>query len=275
MFLGLAQDFDNNFATPLECFNNERSLVKVDGKFHLISNICPHQQSKISKCATEHLQCPYHGLQFDLTGHGVDNSYVLEQSTVYQYGPLLLSTPLNYDFPVDLGSMQLAEHRTDIVNAPVEVVMDVFLDIDHIPHAHAGVYNQIAISSVDHLTYTTFDQGSIQLVPADDTGHMHQDDVNYNFGACWIALYPGTMIEWQPGALFVTVAHSLSSSACAVEVYKYKDTKYWLEAWSLNEKVWEEAWHQDKELSENIVRLSVENLDSLKQHHRNWINNAV
>ena len=152
---------------------------------------------------------------------------------------------------------------------------DVFLDIDHIPYAHPGVYDQISIPTVDTLTYTTFDQGSIQLVPAVDSGHMHQDDVSYSFGACWMAIYPGTMIEWQPGALFVTVARALDNNTSAVEVYKYKDTRYWLEAWPLNETVWEEAWHQDKELSENLAFLSTENLDQLKQHHRTWINNAL
>ena len=163
MFLGLAQDFENNFATPLECFNNERSLIKLDDAFHLMSNVCPHQKSKITKCVTDHLQCPYHGLQFELTGEGRDNNYVLDKQPVYQYGALLLSTPVDYSFPVDLESMQLVEHRTDVVNASADIVMDVFLDIDHIPYAHPGVYDQISIPTVDTLTYKRSEEHTSEL----------------------------------------------------------------------------------------------------------------
>jgi len=78
-------------------------------------------------------------------------------------------------------------------------------------------------------------------------------------------LYPGTMIEWQPGALFVTVATN-----CGVQVYKYRDTRYPLGNWQLNEEVWELAWSQDRALSENIVEIGYTNLDQLKQHHRTY-----
>ena len=104
---------------------------------------------------------------------------------------------------------------------------------------------------------------------------MHQDDVKYNLGACWMAVYPGTMIEWQPGALFVTVARNVDDQTSAVEIYKYRDSRYWEESWELNSDVWETAWTQDKELSENISGISFKNLDQLKQHHRNWINCAL
>jgi hypothetical protein len=92
---------------------------------------------------------------------------------------------------------------------------------------------------------------------------MIPDDEKYNIGACWMAVYPGTMIEWQPGALFVTVAHSRG-----VEVYKYRDTRYPSSSWQINEDVWELAWSQDRALSENIVEIGHNNLDQLKQHHR-------
>jgi hypothetical protein len=151
------------------------------------------------------------------------------------------------------------------VNASVETIMDVFLDINHIPVAHAGVYDQIGITNISGLVYKTFDGGSIQFVPPQSNSHMIAQDQELNLGACWMALYPGTMIEWQPGALFVTVATN-----SGVQVYKYRDTRYPLGSWNINEDVWELAWSQDKTLSENIVEIGHTNLDQLKQHHRSY-----
>ena len=90
-----------------------------------------------------------------------------------------------------------------------------------------------------------------------------------------MAVYPGTMIEWQPGALFVTIAHSIDETTSRVQVYKYKDNRYWEEAWAANERVWETAWAQDRELAEAIVYPAVENLDKLKQHYMVWKQDAV
>jgi phenylpropionate dioxygenase-like ring-hydroxylating dioxygenase large terminal subunit len=274
MFLGLIQDFDSNTATPLECYDHAWVLVK-NNQFYLLSNICPHQQSKIAKCSTSTLSCPYHGLKFDLLGMGMGHDDFLEKKPVFELQNMLLSQDSNIEFPVNLSHMRLVEKRTESVKASVDVIMDVFLDIEHIPIVHPGVYDRIGIPDTSLLQYRTFDYGSVQYVPNNSVDHMHQDDVKYNLGACWMAVYPGTMIEWQPGALFVTVARNVDDQTSAVEIYKYRDSRYWEESWELNSDVWETAWTQDKELSENISGISFKNLDQLKQHHRNWINCAL
>ena len=265
MFLGLKQDFKLDSATPIDQLDCKWSMVNHYDRFYLLSNVCPHQHSRISNCETSKLTCPYHGMQFDLLGLGVGNELVLQKQSCYSDGSMLFDQTVPYSFPIPTEHFELVEQRRDIVNASVETIMDVFLDIDHIPVAHAGVYDRIGIVTVGRVVYETFDGGSIQFVPSQNNSHMIPQDQKLNLGACWMALYPGTMIEWQPGALFVTVATN-----SGVQVYKYRDTRYPLSSWNINEDVWELAWSQDKTLSENIVEIGHTNLDQLKQHHRTY-----
>lgn len=270
MFLGLKQDFKLDHATPLPQYNKMWSVVHRADEFHLLSNVCPHQLSKINKCRSSELTCPYHGMKFDLLGKGLNNDFALSKKICYDDGAMLFTQPIVHTFPVSTDHFKLVEQRRDIVNAPIDIIMDVFLDIDHIPVAHPGVYDKVGITNIDNLTYKTFDGGSIQFVPAQSDSHMIEEDRKLGLGACWMALYPGTMIEWQPGALFVTIA-----TAAGVEVFKYRDSRYSTLDWSNNTIVWETAWAQDKELSENIVNLSYANLDDLKKHQREWIQHAM
>ena len=134
--------------------------------------------------------------------------------------------------------------------------------------------DRVGITNIDHLTWTTKDNGSIQLVPAQTSDHMIDQDRAYDLGAVWMAVYPGTMIEWQPGALFVTVAcpHDRGSM---VQVYKYRDDRYDQHSWDRNNKVWEQAWQQDRDLAQGIVTLPQSNLTGLKSHHRRWLENVM
>lgn len=272
MFLALEQDLPDNKIIPLPQYNNQVSIVNT-GQCHLISNICPHQNSKIAKSATEQLRCPYHGMTFDCHGKGTNNSYELKTWEIFRTQTMLFSKPVDC-FPIDTHTMTLVEHREDYVDASVDIIMDVFLDIDHIPFAHPGVYDQVGINRVDGVSWTTFKNGSIQFVPAQDITHMIISDQSYNLGAVWMAVYPGSMIEWQPGALFVTVAMKHGSGSM-VQVYKYQDVRYDQSSWERNEQVWELAWSQDRALAEGICSLAENNLDHLKQHYRNWCNHVV
>lgn len=276
MFLALSQHVPDGHIIPLAQYNNRVSITNT-GEFSLLSNVCPHQNSQIVKCVTHHshIQCPYHGLKFDHHGVGVDHDYKLETWPVYQNQTMLFDQHVSCTFPIDTQYMSLIEQREDIVNASPATIMSVFLDIEHIPVAHAGVYDQIGITNVEEITWSTFENGSIQFVPAQQGADMVHDDRQYNLGACWMAIYPGTMIEWQPGALFVTVAQSINDVSSRVQVFKYKDKRYWEEAWELNSQVWETAWAQDRELAEGIAYTPVENLDDLKQHYMVWLQDAV
>jgi len=274
MFLALTQDIPVDKIIPLTQYDN-RVCVVNNGEFSLLSNICPHQNSRIAKCATDHLQCPYHGLKFDINGTGIDNEYTLEKWQIYRNQTILFDQHVSCIFPVDTQFMQLMEHRQDIVKANASTIMDVFLDIDHISVAHKGVYDEIGITDINNITWSTFENGSVQFVPIQENVDMVSSDRQYNISACWMAVYPGTMIEWQPGALFVTVVHSIDETTSKVQVYKYRDSRYWEEAWKLNCDVWETAWSQDRELAEMIAYPSENNLEPLKKHYQTWMQNAV
>jgi phenylpropionate dioxygenase-like ring-hydroxylating dioxygenase large terminal subunit len=271
MFLSLTQDVCQGYVLPLSQYDKKLSLVNNDG-FYLLDNICPHQHSRIATCRQDHLTCPYHGLAFDLDGRGAGHQHCLYKQQCYVLQNMIFSQPVNCDFPVNTEHMHLEQTRIDTVNAPVEIIMDVFLDIEHIPVAHAGVYDQVGITSIDTISWSTFEGGSIQYVPAQTHKHVIEQDRSDALGAVWLALYPGTMVEWQPGALFVTVACPVDQASSKVHVFKYKDTRYSNSSWQLNEKVWEQAWSQDRALSENITSLSYTNTDQLKQHYRSWLN---
>jgi phenylpropionate dioxygenase-like ring-hydroxylating dioxygenase large terminal subunit len=265
MFLGLKQDFAVNYATPIAHMGRLWCVANNNSQYYLVSNVCPHQHSKILFAGSTALVCPYHGFEFDLTGQGINNHCKLERKSCYVVGNFIFDRPVHYVFPIDTEPFKLVEYRRDQVNAPVPVIMDVFLDIQHIPVAHAGVYDKVGITDIDAIKYKTFEGGSIQFVPCENTHHMIKADQQWQLGACWMAIYPDTMIEWQPGALFVTVA-----TDAGVDVYKYRDTRYVSDNWTLNNVVWETAWMQDRQLSENIVELSSNNLDTLKSHHRDY-----
>jgi len=273
MFLGLKQDIYPGELLPLPQYNNLWMLVNDQNSHYILSNQCPHQNSRLAKCLVKDtVQCPYHGMKFDLQGQGVGNAFNLEKKSCWSSGSLLFDQPIDVAFPIDLSYMTLKEQRKDTIQASVSVIMDVFLDIEHIPVAHPGVYDRVAITDISKITYDFFDQGSMQYVTADDQTHIIEADRQYNLGACWMTVYPGTMIEWQPGACFVTVAIPVDDGTSKVLVYKYSDTRYSDEQWILNQNIWEEAWAQDRALSEMITSPAVNNIDQLKQHHRNWLN---
>lgn len=270
MFVRLLQDIPCDKFVPLAQTNNRVGVVVSGQKIYQLTNVCPHQNSLISCTPTDNLVCPYHGLKYDLQGQGQNHDYKLMQLPAFCHNNLVLTSRAAKHWPVDLQHMILQEYRVDKVAATVEIVMDVFLDIDHIPHAHTGVYDQIGIHDTTTVQTHLYDDSCIQIVPGLTDLTIGQDRC-VGAGAVWFAVYPGTMIEWQPGALFVTVA----TNTHQVHVFKYRDSRYPLATWYINSATWEQAWNQDRQLAENIVTLPNLNLNNLKQHHRDWLDNAV
>lgn len=276
MFLGHVNDIQLNSYLVLEQFN-KRKVLAYNIDYKLISNICPHQQSLISiKSGSGNRICSYHGWSFDNNGNSLGsgttsckNTQPLEQTNVYNWNGLLFSEPINLDFDVDLSHMKLIESRIDIVNADQRNVMDLFLDVDHIPLVHKGVYDKIGLPNIRNVNWKYFDNGSLQIVDRNsDSFNSHLIDSERVQGAFWLALYPNTMIEWQPGSLFITV--TLGNKK--VLVYKYKDTRYTDESYKMNEDVWETAWHQDKSQAEIITEFTYSNLCDAKTHYRSFLN---
>jgi hypothetical protein len=79
------------------------------------------------------------------------------------------------------------------------------------------------------------------------------------------------MIEWQKGAVFITVANDLGNGTSDVIVYKYRDKNSSNTEWDLNSDIWETAWFQDKQQAELIAEFNDDYLEESKQHFRMFL----
>ena len=270
MFIAHKNSIKENSYIPLLQYNNEKVLSKNDN-IKIVSNVCPHQGSIISTCAGKGTrQCPYHGWTFSVDGtpigSGRTGSYCknvtpLAVHDTYEWNSLIFSEPVEFCVDIDFKDMELVEQRVDKVNSCSASIMDLFLDVDHIPLIHKGVYDRIGLHNILEVNWDYFENGSVQRV-VDNAGSV---------GALWIALYPGTMIEWQKGALFITVALDSSTDTSNVLVFKYKDKLLSNDLWELNEDVWETAWLQDKSQAEIITHFCHQNIEPQKEHYRKFL----
>jgi len=265
MFLAHKNSINDNSFEVLPQYNNKYILAK-EKTFKLVSNVCPHQKSLIStQSGTGNRVCPYHNWSFNLAGlpltsgrtaHYCKNEHALETLPTYEWNSLIFSTPVDFDLPINFSNFILMDKRIDIVQSHSVNIMDLFLDVDHIPTVHAGVYDQVGISDFSNIKWQYYDNGSTQLVYDGDT-----------LAAAWIAVYPYTMIEWQRGSLFITVSLN-QNNVSYVSVFKYASDST---QWDLNNEVWETAWKQDRQQAELITELNFDNLEFQKLHYRNYL----
>jgi hypothetical protein len=194
---------------------------------------------------------------------------------------MLFTEPVNMpelDF-LDFSSMQLDERRIDRIYTNYKNVMHVFLDVDHIPVLHAGVYDTIGVPSVDDIEWIYYENGSAQLTKLRNVDEaqafmstLPSKILEQPYGSSWIAIYPGTMIEWQPGALIITVTMPVDNDTTDVLVCKYKDVNYSDANWKINSDVWELAWKQDADQSRKLVGDPIEeHLEEQKLHYLEWM----
>jgi phenylpropionate dioxygenase-like ring-hydroxylating dioxygenase large terminal subunit len=268
MFIGHINDLLVGQAKSIEVLENNKILINDNGVYKIGSNICPHQNSKIISGTKTELRCQYHGWAWNMDGSPKDsgsstmcNEQRLHMKQAYQYKGLLFEKELDFSMFDDLGfvNLRLDEFRVDTVNADPKVSMDIFLDVDHIPVVHNGVYDLLGIEGKANVKWNYADWGSMQTV-SDESG---------NVIARWIAIYPYTMIEWQSGALFVT----RSFTDTKIAVWKYYDITDSAEHYKLNAGMWENAFSQDKAQAERMFRFPSANLEESKIHYRNWLKN--
>lgn len=268
MFLAHTSDVGPDYNLPLSQFGYKKVLSNIGGQFKLVNNICPHQSSLILKDLQKDFRCQYHGWSWDKNGNptssgstSVCNNYPLTQNDVYIQNNLVFSNDIDISLPLDFSNHSLKEKRVDRVQASYKKIVDVFLDVDHIPVVHEGVYDVIDIVSTGQIKWKYHDWGSVQEVMSTE---------NNSLAAAWITIYPYTMIEYQPGALFVTVCNPVSPDLTDVSVFKYSDNE---EKWLLNENIWETAWRQDRHQSESLTYFTefLPHLEESKRHFRKWL----
>lgn len=289
MYLGHTSELPEHYKKPLPQYSNKKLLANNNGKYSLMNNVCPHQGSQIISEPQRQLRCQYHGWSWDDSGGPVDSgttsmcnsSHVAKKETFIQ-NSLITSLPIDIscvDY-VDLSYMRLMEHRVETVKTDYRNIIDVFLDVDHIPIVHPGVYTQTGVADRAEVEWKYFDWGNIQLVRR--TG---QNSPEYQatllgideekLSAFWVTIYPYVTIDWQAGSLFVMCCVPKGENTCETVIYQYRDIRYGDENWRINKNIWETAWIQDKHQAEVIVaRSNAEiNLEEAKIHFRNWERN--
>jgi len=266
MFLGHVTDLLEGQAKSLDVLDNKKNLINANGIYKISSNICPHQNSRIISGVQTELRCQYHGWSWDLLGSPKDsgsssmcNRQQLHMRLAHTYNGLVFENPLDLSMldNISFENLRLQEYRIDTVNADPCISMDIFLDVDHIPVVHNGVYDLLRIEGKADVTWDYSDWGNIQTV-SDESGKVI---------ARWIAIYPYTMIEWQDHALFVTRSFDETKMA----VWKYKDITDSEENYKRNSTMWESAFAQDKAQAEQMVRFPSSNLEDAKVHYRKWL----
>jgi phenylpropionate dioxygenase-like ring-hydroxylating dioxygenase large terminal subunit len=251
-----------------------------------MDNVCPHQGSLIISEAKEKLSCQFHSWAWNSQGKPLSagvtslcNSFELELADTTVANNLIFSG--NISIPeldaFDLSNMTLVEERVDTVNTNYKNIMDVFLDVDHIPVVHRGVYPSIGIKGKTQVIWTYYDWGSLQVIErnvdySDEYKSTLLNTQEEQTAAFWLAVYPYTMIEWQPGALIVTICCP-KDNCTDITVLKYRDSRYKDDNWKLNSDIWEFAWSQDKYQATAIVEFCnfKPHLEESKIHFRNWL----
>lgn len=271
IFLSHKNDITEGSYIPLSQLGNKKVIAWGD-QISLVSNICPHQKSLITtKSGKGNRICPYHAWTFNIDGSPVSsgrtysyckNHKPLDKQKVYEVNGLLFDEPFedNKLLCKNLNNMVLKNKRIDTVCSNYIHIMNVFLDVDHIPVVHRGVYDVIGITDTQNITWQYFSNGSIQIVK----------DKEQNVVAFWLSIYPYTMIEWQNSSLFITVSNPVEVNKTEVTVFQYADIDISNKVFEENKKIWETAWQQDKNLSEILQDVELENLEVSKRHFLDW-----
>lgn len=255
---------DTEYLLLAQC-DKEKVLVNNNG-YKLVSNICPHQKSIISaESGKGNRICSYHGWEFTIDGDPVhsgrtarycNNEKQLKSFDVFEWSNLLFDSAVNFDKHFDFSNLILVEKRIDVVNSSAKNIMDIFLDVDHIPLVHKDVYENIGFQTVNDVEWTYYNDGCIQEVQGK---------------AIWAAIYPNIMIEWQLGSLFITVANNVDKNISRVHVFKYRNKDSSDYQWESNQRIWETAWKQDREQAERMLTENSNNLEEQKIHYKNWL----
>jgi phenylpropionate dioxygenase-like ring-hydroxylating dioxygenase large terminal subunit len=286
IFLGHRSDLVLGFKKPLSQFKLKKALSNTNNNFELVNNVCPHQGSLILSKTNNTVKCQYHGWEWNDIGDPVSsgstkicNNFKLSSQPVFEINQLLLTEEIDLSKVsyVDLSHMRLVEERIDRVSSSYANIVDVFLDVDHIPIVHKDVYTDIGITDGAEVHWNYYNWGSIQSVEKNSkySNEFSQTLLGTNeekLAAFWITAYPGTMIEWQPGAMFITVCVP-DDNFTDVCVFKYRDSRYSETNWIINSSMWETAWQQDKNQATAIVKRSNyhPHLEESKIHFRDWL----
>ena len=134
---------------PVEVRIAEHDLVvfrTTKGNVGVLQNSCPHRRMKLScgKVSGEKIVCPYHGWTFDRNGAGASaatprmEAQAAAFEVVERFGFVWGRTPgSDTVFPtVEASGFEAVRPIEQIVNAPLELVLDNFTEVEHAATVH-------------------------------------------------------------------------------------------------------------------------------------------
>ena len=285
MFLAHKNELQENDWMVLPQSNETKTLVNKGNSYELQHNLCLHQGAKLrsGRGTGLDLTFPFHAWSWDRdgapvgsgsTGHSkgtikCENTQKIPALKPSEWSGFLFETPVQLGIDVS-GDYRLEEYRKDTVDANFIPLMNQFLDIDHMTGPYTDLYSQIDIPDVKNVEWRSWQGGSAQLVRgAPGTNAEWNQTLNdpTTFNAVWLALYPFTMVEWQPGAVFVVVNQPVDDSKTVAHIFKYRDHNYSEANWQINEQVWEKIRKKDCETAQLLEpgwRFHTNNLDQEK-----------
>jgi phenylpropionate dioxygenase-like ring-hydroxylating dioxygenase large terminal subunit len=298
MFLSHCNELEVNHWKVLDQSGRTQTLLNDQGQYCVQDNICLHQGSRLREGTGSGLNvvCPYHAWSWThrgipiasgTVGHSKGsekcvNDQALRTEPAHDWSGFLFQNPVPLADVDIAGDYELVEYRQDHINSSYIAIMDLFLDIDHIPVVHPKLYDEIDIPNAKEIEWKTWPGGSIQYVSGVPGSNPDWAESNLKnpteYNALWMAQYPFTQFEWQPGAVFVMVNQPVGEDKTISHVFKYRDRNYSEQNWQLNQQVWETAWAQDRqqaELMEPGWRYRQDRLDPEKQAFRRFLQENV
>ena len=178
VFLAHINDLKPDHKKPLGQLSNLQTLINNDGQYFLANNICPHQRSRILAKEQTEFVCQYHGWSWNNDGSAknagttkVCNNTKLVLKPTFETNGILFKDPIEDTRVfnnIDFTKMVKVSEREDHVNADYKHIMDVFLDVDHVPVLHPGVYDKIGLAGVPKVEWSYYSWGNIQEVKLQD-----------------------------------------------------------------------------------------------------------
>lgn len=223
------------FALPSE--KEGRVLVRnQESRIELLSNVCRHRQAIMlnGRGHANNIVCPLHRWTYDLDGqllgapHFLDKPCLnLGKSPLQNWQGLLFEAEGGRNVAQDLSNLGTRHHFvfSDYQFDHVEVhecdynwktFIEVYLEDYHVVPFHPGLGSFV---SCEDLKWEFGDWYSVQTVgvhnalakPGSPTYQKwHEQVLRFRngvlpeFGAIWMAYYPGLMIEWYPHVLVVS-----------------------------------------------------------------------
>lgn len=152
----------------------ERELVVFrgkDGRIAALDDVCPHRGMRLSRgdVVEGNIVCPYHGWAFDPDGKAVvpparnRHACAARWDTIERYGLVWVKpTDVVARFPrLELDGFHHVSTFRREVRAPLELVLDNFIEVEHTPSTHAL------------LGYPSLDDVETRVETTDETVYVH------------------------------------------------------------------------------------------------------